>query len=328
MATIRKRNGTWQVQIRRRGQTVSKTFKQRTDAQRWANQTELEADRKGLSTDFSTLKRLTVGDILVRFRDTVAPQRRGHKNETIVLNAFLRNELARVRLSELAPDSFGAYRDARLQAVKPGTINRELGLIQHIFEVARTEWSIPIAINPVKAIRKPKADKARDRRLQPGEWEKLTTACAKCRNKLLSPLVRFAVETAMRRGEMLHIRWQDLRWAESTLHISVTKTGEPRTIPLSVEAKTVLVELAIAWSGEARIFPLTAESVKLAWKRLVNRAGLDNLTFHDLRHEAVTRFFERGLTIPEVALISGHKDPRMLFRYTHLRAEGVALKLR
>ena len=110
------------------------------------------------------------------------------------------------------------------------------------------------------------------------------------------------------------------------LHIPLTKNGEARTIPLSKRACQVLHRLSKRTDTQ-RIFPISKESVKNAWQRLIRRASVDDLHFHDLRHEAVSRFFERGLSIPEVALISGHKDPRMLFRYTHLKAEHVARKL-
>lgn len=116
MATIRKRGGKRQVQIRRKGQTLSRTFIQKADAQRWANQTEMEVDRKGLQPDLTALEHLTVSDLLQRFHETIAPKRRHKETETIVINAFLRHRLARIRLSELAPGHFAAYRDERLSA--------------------------------------------------------------------------------------------------------------------------------------------------------------------------------------------------------------------
>lgn len=247
--------------------------------------------------------------------------------ETVVINAFLRTEVASKRLSDLTPEAIALYRDQRLKLVKPATINRELGLIQRILEVARVEWGIPLDSNPVKAIRKPKADRGRERRLHKDEWCKLVEASSRSRNPFLLPLVKLALATGMRRGELLNARWGDINWTASTLYIPHTKSGEPRTIPLSEQAKRVLAEIAIDWTDDAKVIPLSAESVKLAWARLTRRAKINNLTFHDLRHEAVSRFFELGLTVPEVALISGHRDPRMLFRYTHLRAEEVARKL-
>ena len=329
MATFRKRGNKWQVQVRRKGRTVSKTFGQRTDALRWANEIEAEADRHGLTDNRRVLEGLTVSNLLNRFRDEVVPNRRCSKIETLVINAFLRHPLAHTRLSLLSSEGFASYRDERLKTAKPATINRQLGLIQHIFEVARTEWSIPLPFNPVKAIRKPKADRPRERRISSDEWERLLQAVGTSRNPLFWPLIRFAVETGMRRGELLNARWREINWTSNTLLIPMTKNGEPRTIPLSTEAREILTELRgdSDRSSNELIFRLSAVAVALGWKRLTKRAGIMDLHFHDLRHEAISRFFERGLSIPEVALISGHKDPRMLFRYTHLRAEDIARKL-
>ena len=328
MASIRKRNGKWQVQIRRRGCTgLAKSFTLRADALEWARETERSTERRGFATDPKLLDQMTVRDLLTRYRDTVIPQKRGAQIETIIINASLRDQMAKKKLSETRPEHFATYRDQRLKTVKSATINRELGLIHHAFKIARTEWGIPLASNPLAGIQKPPADRPRERRLDKGELDGLLEALKRSRKPLLAGVIRFAIATGLRRGEILNARWNDLNWQLATLHIPETKTGIPRTIPLSFEAKQVLVELAIAWQGQDRILSTTADAVKLAWKRLTKRAGIIDLHFHDLRHEAISRFFERGLSIPEVALISGHKDPRMLFRYTHLRAEDVARKL-
>ena len=218
MATFRKRGTRWQAQVRRKGRTVSRTFGQRTDALRWANDAEAEADRYGLSDNRRVLEGLTVSDLLTRFRDEVGPERRSRIVEALVINAFLRHPLAQTRLSILTAAGFASYRDERLKVVKPGTVNRQLGLIQHIFEVARTEWNIPVA-NPVKGIRKPKGDRPRERRVSVDEWEKLELAIGASRNCLLWPLIQFAVETGMRRSELLNARWAHLNWDDSTLKI-------------------------------------------------------------------------------------------------------------
>jgi integrase len=141
-------------------------------------------------------------------------------------------------------------------------------------------------------------------------------------------MVEFGLETAMRRGEVLNAHWRDVDFTKRVLHIPRTKNGHPRSIPLTATALNLLArrfdEQAVA--GD-RIFPTTEDAVKMAWRRIMARARLPDFRYHDLRHEAVSRFFELGLTVPEVALISGHRDPRMLARYTHLRPENVAEKL-
>jgi integrase len=140
-------------------------------------------------------------------------------------------------------------------------------------------------------------------------------------------MVELAIETGMRRGELLNARWHHVSIAKRTLRIPITKNGYPRTIPLTAHALVILESLKELTQGDDRVLPLTLDSMKMAWKRVIKRAKLDDLHFHDLRHEAISRFFEAGLNVPEVALISGHRDPRMLFRYTHPRAELVAEKL-
>jgi len=124
--------------------------------------------------------------------------------------------------------------------------------------------------------------------------------------------------------QIRYARWSDLDWDTSTLHIPITKNGFSRTIPLTQLALETLKSLP---QDDERIFPITGNAVRLAWQHLKKRVGIEDLHFHDLRHEAISRFFEMGLSVPEVALISGHRDYRMLFRYTHLRAEDVAKKL-
>jgi len=326
MATIRKRESKWQVQVRRKGSTpVSRSFLSRKDAAEWARQTEALIDRRGLPPDARILDSLTLGQLVVRYRDSVVVAKRSAPIEGAILNAFLRHALVSLPLGSISPAHFSAYRDERLAVVGSSTVIRELGVLQHALETAIRDWAIPLHSNPVKLIAKPKAPKSRERRLREGEFGRLLTASNGCLNPLIKPLIVLALETAMRLGELLRIEAGHLRYETHTLLIPITKYGHPRTIPLTPVAIEQLQALALGVNG--RLIPTTACAVKLAWRRLAKRAEITDLHFHDLRHEAITRLFERGLSLPEVALMSGHRDPRMLFRYTHLRAEDVAKKL-
>ena len=150
----------------------------------------------------------------------------------------------------------------------------------------------------------------------------------KTRNQHIKALINFAIATGMRRGEILRLDWHDINFETKTLFIPLTKNGHSRTIPLSNQAISILRDIQDKNdTDKQRPFPLSDNAAKLAWQRLLRRSGIDDLHFHDFRHEAISRFFERGLSVPEVALISGHRDFRMLFRYTHLKAEDVAQKL-
>jgi len=325
MATIRRRDsGRWQGIVRIAGlKPLSRTFRNYADAKSWANQTNAQIERGDLAAGSDVLRRTSLASLLERYRDRVTPKKRGKSKEKALINALLRHPFTRLSLSALTPQYFTEYRDLRVQTVRAATINRALAILNQVYRLARSEWGIPVS-NPLVGIRRPKPDKSRDRRFEPGELEQLLKAADECRNKAVRPIIEFAIETAMRRSEIIWIKWSHVDLKKSVLHIPVTKTGTPRTIPLSSKALSIL---AMQKNDRPQPFPTTINAFDMAWKRLIGRSGLSDFHFHDLRHEAITRFFEMGLSVPEVALISGHKDYRMLARYTHLRAEDVAAKL-
>jgi integrase len=313
MATIRKRTRKWQVLVRRQGLYISRSFNHLKDAQTWAREMELQADRRGLPPDPKVLERVTLSQLVHRYSDTVTPLKRTAATERIILKAFLRRSICSRRLSELRTADFVTYRDDRLKEIKPSSLARELTPIRHMFEVARKEWGLPI-INPLTDLSIPNSDPKRERRLKAGELQLLIEATQGSRNPLLVSILLFALVTGMRRGEILALRWLDIDRDARSILIPSSKTGHARIIPLLPEAVRILDGLP---ANSDRVFPLTANALRLAWQRLRSRAKLSDLHFHDLRHEAISRFFEAGLSTPEVALISGHRDARMLFRYTH-----------
>lgn len=330
MAAIRKlKSGKFEAQIRRKGFVpVSRTFHKRTDAEQWARHMETKADRGDMPTPVKVLDKYKVRDIVERYRDEITPQKRSADTEAYLLNAFLRQPIANLTLAQITPSHFSAYRDKRLKGVKAGTVNRELSIIKHAFDMAEREWDIPMPKNPLSKVKKMKVNNARSRRLEDAEYLVLIEAVEATRNGLIKPLMNFAIETGMRRGEILRLQWADIDYDSRTLFIPVTKNGHSRTIPMTAKAVEILQELqGNDNADEYRPFPMSDNAAKLAWQRLLGRSGIKDLHFHDFRHEAISRFFERGLSVPEVALISGHRDFRMLFRYTHLKAEDVAQKL-
>ncbi len=322
MATIRFRNGKFQAQVRRLGfAPQSKTFISKKDALAWTKRTETLLDMGEIPTAANA--DLKLADLIARYLETVTPAKKCWPQETRRLDKLLRDPIAKTKLSALTPALFAQFRDRRLKDGQR-TCRYDLVLLQHILKLARLEWGIPLTTNPVELIKKPPPSKPRDRRLEPGEFERLRDAALAGSAWYLWPLVELAIETGMRRGELLKVLWVDLDLAARQLTIRDTKNGEDRTIPLTTRAATTLQTLP---QTDDRIFPISPVAVRMAWDRMIKRAGIVGLRFHDLRHEAVSRFFEMGLTVPEVALISGHKDARMLFRYVHLRAKDLVGKL-
>ena len=157
-------------------------------------------------------------------------------------------------------------------------------------------------------------------------FDRLEEAAKQTKNPHIWPVIVFAIETGMRRGEILGLHWEHVHLDRRIAYLPLTKNGSSREVPLSTKAAEVLA-MQRQRNDTTSLFPVTDNGFRLAWVRLRRRAGLSDLRFHDLRHEAISRFFELGLNIPEVAVISGHKDQRMLFRYTHLRAEEIVQKL-
>ena len=153
-------------------------------------------------------------------------------------------------------------------------------------------------------------------------------ACNKSRAPMLASAVRFAIETGMRMGEILSLTWRDVDLAQRIATLPNTKTGDARQVPLSTAAVAAITSLPRHIS-DGRVFWTwqRADSLENAWRRAVKWAGIEDLRFHDLRHEAVSRLFELGLNPMEVASISGHKTLQMLKRYTHLKASELVKKL-
>ena len=159
--------------------------------------------------------------------------------------------------------------------------------------------------------------------MRDGEKDRLLTAALSQRNIYIGPVIEFAIETGMRRSEILKLKWCDVNLENGFAILYDTKNGEDRSVPLTHDCIHILKHLD---EKTARIFPISANCLRLAWTRARKKANITDLRFHDLRHEAVSRFFEMGMSVPEVALISGHKDLGQLFRYTHLNPTSVFQK--
>ena len=326
MATIMKRATGYQVQIRRKGfPTISKMLRTRRDADAWSRLYESEMDG-GTYVDRTEAERTTLAEILERYMREITPLKKSAVNETGRIQRFIRDEpLCEYKTTALTGRLLSEWRDKRLLEVSGSSVNRELNLLSHAINTARREWGIHIN-NPVELIRRPKHNKSRERRLSADEEAKLLRELeTTTRNPWMKSIVVFAIETGMRRGEILSLTWKNVDLHKRIARLVDTKNGEGRSVPLTLKATALLQGLPR--SIDSRVFATTAEAVKLSFQRAVVRAGIDDLHFHDLRHEGVSRLFEKGLNVMEVASISGHKTLQMLKRYTHLEAEKLLTKL-
>jgi len=335
MATLRKRGSRWEAQVRKQGwPTQSQTFPSKPEAVSWAN--AIEATMAiGTFVDQRLSKDITLTDLLRRYVQEITPEKKSHATERSRIQAMLRTPFAETKLLDLSSQRISQWRDLRLKEVTGSSVNRELNLLSHVFNVARKEWGVPIQ-NPVASIRRPKENKARQRRLNETEETKLLAELEPTdrdqlgrytgiQNPWIKPLVILAIETAMRRGELLSMTWDNVFLSERYVTLLDTKNGEDRDVPLSKRAFQTLS--ALPREPTRYVFPISEESVKKAFSRAVQRAGIKNLRFHDLRHEATTRISEKLDNVLELSAVTGHKTLSMLKRYYHPRASKLAEKL-
>jgi len=340
MATFEQRqSGYWQAKIRRKGwPTQSRTFRIKVDAEAWARSVETNMD-KGIYQSLDEAEETTLKEIIDRFINEYAPRHYRHRDDEKEAWRFqcsrLKDAIGVYSLAAIDQKLVAKYRDERLtppsgsklKAVGESTVRKELYMLSKIFGFIETECGINLPRgNPVTKIRKPSEGKARERRLSIDEWKKLEEQCLRSRNKSLHPALILAVETAMRQGEMLGLHWENVDFQRNIAMLSETKNGEARTVPLTTRVVDILKSLPQQTSG--LVLQVERQTLYHAFEAACKRAGIDDYTWHDLRHEALSRLAERGdMTVLELAEVSGHKTIQMLKRYTHLQAEKLAKKL-
>lgn len=375
MATFRKRGPyQWEAQIRRRGYPAqSKTFETKAEAEAWANMIESEMSR-GVWVSRGEAETTTLHEALTRYETEVVPTKKGAVQEESVLRACRMEDIAKRPLAAIRGADVARLRDRWLKDYRPATVLRRLAVLSHVFSIARKEWGMENLSNPVELVRKPQPNNARTRRIaagdaaskaagsndaetdrgaQDGELERVVAASG---SALLPPIIWLAVETAMRRGEIVAMRWEHIDLKRRVAHLPATKNGSARDVPLSSRAVALLQSLKDPSvhvmetvdddvnADFGRVFEIRSDAVTRAFERAVTRARnlyveeckttnqrsdgkfLTDLRFHDLRHEATSRLASI-FPMHELTKITGHKDPRMLMRYYHPRAEDLARRL-
>lgn len=377
MAAINKRGPyQWRAQIRRHGfPALSKTFTTKAEAEAWAKMNESEMAR-GVWVSRGEAEATTLHEALERYEEEVTPGKKSAAGEKSFLRIWRATTMAKRPLAAIRSADVAKLRDLWLKEYQPSTVLRRMAVLSHVFTIARKEWGMESLSNPVELVRKPQLDNARTRRIvieiptvdreQPvdeqsqrnamkGELERIVAASG---SVLLPAIITLAVETAMRRGEIVGLRWEHIDLVRRVAHLPSTKNGSSRDVPLSSRAVGALAQLKNAGldaekdeeeggedgANEGAVFNIRSDAVTRAFERAVARARrgylleckearqkpdvryLSDLRFHDLRHEATSRLAEI-FPLHELTKITGHKDPRMLMRYYHPRAEDLAKRL-
>jgi integrase len=330
----------YQAQVRIDGRKQFKTFRKRADAEKWAAEVEVDIQRS-VFVDRSETERNSLEDLITRYQKEVSPKKRGKNAELNHLKMIMRDEIVKKRMHHLSTADVAAFRDRMEKAgYAPATIVRKMNLVASIINHARREWSINLSENVAEAklVRRPQnSDRRRERRLSAAEEVKLFAQIAKLKHLSIyvAALARLAIETGARQGELCSLTWNDIDLENRTALIrglsgQGSKNGEIRKVPLSTAAASAIKTLPRSVHDkllDKRLFPSSQETLQQAFQRCVARAEIDDLRFHDLRHEAISRLATVYTNPLELMRITGHKTLSMLARYYHADAAELAKRL-
>jgi integrase len=338
MASITKRGEyQWQVQIRRKGQTLSKTFYYKQDAEIWARKTESEIDR-GIFINTMEAERKTLGQVIKDYEKDVLPTLKAISQEKSRLK-IINNELGKKIIGAITTDVVIKYRNTRLETIAENSVNREVTTLKRLLSYAHEDCKI-ILPHGLPSVKKLAVDDSRERRVSDEEIEAI---CNNTESVELPKIVKFALYTGFRRCEISRLKRANLDLAVPSCRLVNTKNNKSFTVPLTKESVALLKSLPAHTDGS--IFRLKGEYISQAFERARDRARelytkecasngnepsetfLVDLRFHDLRHEAISRLAQRLPNVIELARVTGHQDLRMLNRYYQISPAELAKKL-
>jgi integrase len=344
MASIHKQmSGSWRVQVRRKGRSVSENFVRYEDAKRWAVDAERQIDR-GETPSTSRIGKLRMFGELVdlHIADMKEVGKAPGRSKGATLR-MLKRELGHLNMIELDRERVVRFgRERAAGGAGPVTLSMDVGAIKLVMQHAAAVHGLQVRIEPIdlgrvalKRLGLVGKSNERDRRPTDDELDRLFGHWDANERQLIpmSRIVRFAVATAMRQEEICRVTWDDFNARTKMLLIRDrkdprAKTGNDQRIPLLAVSgydALALVEAqrAVRANDDDRIFPFNHKSISASFTRTCQELAIEDLHFHDLRHEGTSRLFEAGFRIEQVALVTGHKDWKMLRRYTHLKPEAL-----
>lgn len=329
----------WRAEVRRKGVTESASFDTKAAAVAWATRVEaaIDAGKYGQSSE------ATFGDLLRRYADEVSPSKEGARWEKVRIHAITvgrpevfppvpPDPIASVRVADLDERHFSAWRDRRLRQVSAGTVLREWTLLSNACTVGMDEWRL-LDRHPMAKVKRPKEPEPRRRRVSSEEIERITHCLGyesdrppETMTARVGAVFLFAIETAMRAGEIAGLLWQDVESERRFLRTSGKTPAARREVPLSSAALRILGQMAAVRDGDS-VFRVKSASLDALFRRAVVKSGIEGLHFHDTRHEAITRL-AKVLDVLPLAKAIGHKDLRMLMVYYNPTAEELGKLLK
>ena len=317
MASFKKLNsGLWQAQVRLKKVRKSASFATKTEAKDWAAVEEYKI-KTAKTVKTPQISQITVGELMKQYELEFSRKKGGYDWEQKQITRMLKTPMADLRVGDVTKAHIRDWRNKRLETVQGSTVNREWNLFSHIFSMARDEYEY-ISVSPFTGVRRPKDNPDRDRLISDSEIEQLRVVSGfdGVTSKLIKEKVfvafLFAIETAMRAGEICNLTWDNVNKEDRTAFLPKTKNGKSRTVALSSRA----IELLGCLSKERhdKCFGLKSSQITANFTILVNKTLIENLNFHDTRHEAITRLAKK-LPVLALARNTGHTDIKKLMVY-------------
>lgn len=346
MATIRKRGAAWRVEVFRHGTRKSGTFGTKKAAEAWAFKIESEI----MAGKHGQIPNKSFGDLLEKYRDDISTGKRGERWERVRIERMVSGRpkdkpsvppdpICAVALADLNETHVAAWRDRRLRQVTPASVRREWTLLSHACSVAVKEWKW-LTSNPMSEVRRPAPAAGRDRRISADEIERLLFALGyddesppATQTARVGAAFLFAIETAMRAGEIAALQWKDVFLEGSFVTVTGAQIGAGksvaarRDVPLSRAAIRILQQLALIREDDKPVFRISStQTIDALFRKAKARAMIEDLHFHDTRHEAITRLAKK-LGVLDLARMVGHRDLRQLSVYYNETATEMAPKL-
>ena len=323
MAYIKKINGKYKVGINKKGfPRITKRFLDFKTAKLWGKQIEVQMEKGEFENLFNS--GITLKEILIKYRDEKTILKKGVREETTKINFLLKNRIVLHSLMQLRSHHIHKLMKELSETRKPNTVNKYVHLICHAWRVAKREWGINLPKdNPCDMVTMYKYNDQRDRILTNEEYLKLLSAAENSNLISLKDIIQILYLTGCRRGEVLKLSKRDLNFERRTITFRDTKNSEDRTIPMSDHVMKILKKYPF---GE-RLFPLSPFRLSKHWRISKAVAGIEDFRLHDLRACFCTNAFLSGLTVAEVAALSGHKDWSQLRRYTRIKPEDLMDKV-
>jgi integrase len=337
MATFKERESKKGMRhtaiVRRTGHPdLVQTFGSKKEAKDWAKKQEVEMDegRQPIGRDHA---KMTLHDAFLKYQEDITPGKKSAEAERGFIKQWLERPVSKKKLAEVTlRDMSRVKADMEKEGKGGATIRLHIAVIRHLYNRAKGDWlHLSHLQNPTTGLTLPKIEEGRNRRLDADEMTRLMEACRRTEAGKLALIVEFAVETCMRQAEIIRIELADIHLDKSTIHLNETKNEDARDVPISCRAEEI-VEECKALKCRARagyLWGYTNKGLRTAYKRAVLRAKITDFSFHDLRHEGISRLYERTtLTDIQISQISGHKTLQVLKRYANLRADNLASLLR